>query len=179
MKTLALTALALVLVTAAGCASSTSGKPVANGAATADQKKAMLEQVMSLAGTWESPDEKGEWGTGTVMSVSSGGSAVREVMFPGAPHEMTNVYHMDGGSLIMTHYCAQGNQPRLRCTNAKPGELTFTSDSVTNMASPSEQYMGSMTLVITDKNNFEQRWKTHNATAEHSSELVLKFRRKA
>jgi len=47
-------------------------------------------------------------------------------------HEMTNVYHMDGPTLVMTHYCAAGNQPRLRAASGTSGTIDFKTDSVTN-----------------------------------------------
>jgi len=164
----------------AGCndaSKSSSSAPVA--AATPQQQAMLLDQVKKLAGTWESADEKGNWGPGTMYAVSSGGSTMREVMFPGTPHEMTNIYTMDGASLVMTHYCAMGNQPHLRCTSAKTGELPFTCDGVSNMHSATEQYMGRMTLVIIDNNNIEQRWTTVNAAKGEPADFTIKFRRKA
>ena len=47
--------------------------------------------------------------------VTAAGSAVMEVLFPGTDHEMVTVYHQDGDDLILTHYCAAGNQPRMKC----------------------------------------------------------------
>lgn len=40
---------------------------------------------------------------------------------------MTSVYHLDGADLRMTHYCAAGNQPRLRAEriDAAAGEAEF------------------------------------------------------
>jgi hypothetical protein len=40
----------------------------------------------------------------------------------GKPHSLT-VYHRDGQRLIATHYCPQGNQPRLALG---PGSLRFS-----------------------------------------------------
>lgn len=34
-------------------------------------------------------------------------------------------YHQDAGGLIATHYCAQGNQPRLRLRGTGGGKLVF------------------------------------------------------
>ena len=43
----------------------------------------------------------------------SGGTAVEERIFAGTPKEMITVYHGDGSNrVLMTHYCALGNQPR-------------------------------------------------------------------
>ncbi|MEZ6019293.1 MAG: hypothetical protein R3F17_04090 [Planctomycetota bacterium] len=41
---------------------------------------------------------------------------MREIMFPGQPFEMTNVYRLDGNDLCVTHFCAVGNQPQMRAT---------------------------------------------------------------
>ena len=46
------------------------------------------------------------------------------------PHEMVSVYHLDGDELRMTHYCAAGNQPRLKLDRARsrPDHLIFVFD---------------------------------------------------
>ena len=77
----------------------------------------LLGRVKTLDGEWEMTGPDGEKGY-AVFKTMAAGSAVREIMFPGTAHEMTNVYHMDGPSLIVTHYCAAGNQPRMRATRA-------------------------------------------------------------
>src|SRR2546421_11290186 len=106
-------ALSLVaLIALAGCASTAA--PHAATPATDAQRAALLDRVKQLQGTWEMTDDKGKNQVASVFAVSSNGSVVREIMFPGGPHEMTNVYHMDGPTMVMTHYCAMGNQPRLR-----------------------------------------------------------------
>ena len=46
-------------------------------------------------------------------SVSSGGHSVVEEIFVGKPNEMTSVYYLDMGRLMMDHYCSLGNQPRM------------------------------------------------------------------
>ena len=51
--------------------------------------------------------------------VASGGSVVQETLFPGSPHEMISMYHLAGGQLVMTHYCAMGNQPRMKLDTAR------------------------------------------------------------
>ncbi len=44
-------------------------------------------------------------------------------MYPGMEHEMTNMYTLDGNTLVMTHYCAGGNQPRMRATGVENGRV--------------------------------------------------------
>ena len=50
----------------------------------------------------------------SVFKLTGGGSAVQETIFPGAAHEMVSVYHADGKDVVMTHYCALGNQPKMK-----------------------------------------------------------------
>ena len=123
------------------------------------EQAAALDQIKSLAGTWEKKGEDGKMEVATVFAVSSSGSVVREVMLPGAPHEMTNIYHMDGPTLVMTHYCAMGNQPVLHATSAKKGEIAFQLDHVLNMTSADQPYMGQLTLVIKDKDHLVEHWR--------------------
>jgi hypothetical protein len=69
-----------------------------------------------LANTWLAADEDGE-PTDQVVSIiktSGRGSVVHATLFPGQPQEMDSVYNVDGPHLVMTHYCALGNQPRLK-----------------------------------------------------------------
>ena len=78
----------------------------------------------------EGPD-----GEGIVeFRVSSNGSAVRELMYPGTEHEMTNMYTLEGNTLVMTHYCAGGNQPHMRASKFENGRLAFEPDGVSDLA---------------------------------------------
>ena len=67
--------------------------------------------------------------------LTGAGSALMETQFPGMPHEMVSVYHLDGSELRMTHYYAAGNQPRVKLDRAKstPDELIFVFDGGTNL----------------------------------------------
>jgi hypothetical protein len=60
-----------------------------------------------------------------IYKVTAGGSVVMETLFPGTDHEMISMYHLEKGELIATHYCAMGNQPRMKLSKATPSELTF------------------------------------------------------
>jgi hypothetical protein len=154
-------AVLIVLACAAlgGCAA---GKPSSNAgstvaAASDAQRAALIERVKTLQGIWES-DVGGHKGQ-SVFAVSSAGSAVREIMDQGGPHEMTNMYHMDGPTLVMTHYCAAGNQPRMRArAGGDAGAIRFESDGVSNLLPSHQGYMGSMTLVFINEDTVRQDW---------------------
>src|SRR3954447_19979613 len=75
-----------------------------------------FETMKKLAGTWLAADEDGKPTdqVTSIIRVTAGGSAVHETLFPGQPHEMVSIYTVEGPDLVMTHYCALGNQPRLK-----------------------------------------------------------------
>jgi hypothetical protein len=147
-----------------GCQTGGSGPRIVQ-AATPQQKDATLGKLMALQGTWVLTKSNGQdvapADQGTItFSTSSQGSVVREVMFPGTDHEMTNMYHMDGSDVVVTHYCAMGNQPRMRCTGANGNSLEFKFDSATNVRSRDESCMGELTVRFVDERTIEQVWTT-------------------
>jgi len=95
-----------------------------------------FDRLKSLAGTWEGPagDEKTGPPATVVYRVASGGTVVQETLFPGTPHEMISMYHISDGNLVLTHYCAAGNQPRMSLdAKASSAErLVFAFDGGTN-----------------------------------------------
>ncbi len=132
---------------------------------------AMLAAIGSLAGDWDGLHDGQP--VSTRFEPSSHGTAVRELLFVGTPEEMTNVYHLDGDSLLVTHYCALGNQPRLRARRLEAGRLEFTLDSVTNRASPDAPVMGALVLELVDPDHMVERW---TASGKGTSEPGTEFR---
>lgn len=139
---------------------------------------AALERLKPLAGEWDIIGDDGKRGPGLVISVSSGGSSVREIMFPGSGHEMTNMYHADGDTIVMTHYCAVGNQPRMRAKATSDGPLAFEFDSVTNLKGDEDTYMGTMVLTLVDANTLKQDWNHYTLKAGKAAPTNITFKRK-
>jgi len=72
---------------------------------------------------------------------------------------MVTVYHMDGPDLIATHYCALGNQPRLKYQGGKdPKVLEFKSVSVGNSKSMNDMHMGYAKFTLVDDNHYTAEW---------------------
>lgn len=148
--------------------------PKVQRAASAEEQRVLLDRVKTLEGKWANAEKPGE--VAIVYQVTSAGTAVRETMMPGSPHEMINMYTMDGPDLVMTHYCAQGNQPRMRAEAGAPTEIKFQPDSVTNLTKSDGMYMGKMTLVMPDADHVEQHWtslRNGKPTGEH--DVVFKL----
>ena len=161
-------------------ASSAGGDTAVVGAASDATRAQLIGRVAALEGEWEMKGENDEVST-IVYAVSSGGSAVREIMFPGTGHEMTNMYHMDGDALVMTHYCAGANQPRMRATAADSTAemIAMKFDSVTDLNPAEPYYMGAMTLVFHGPDRIEQRWtsyKTEGGEAGNVSFMLTRVK---
>lgn len=138
------------------------------------QDTSALEPVKQLAGTWEHYDEKGKMIAVSEFRVTSGGNAVREILFPGQPHEMTNMYHMDKGALVMTHYCAGGTQARMKAPGLKDGRIVYAADSVSNLTVPGQSYMGEMTLVLKDQDTVQQEWTSIEGAKRSTKTFTMK-----
>lgn len=145
--------------------------------ATDADRAALIDRVKGLEGTWDVAGPGGMTGEFT-FAVTSNGSVVREVMFPGSDHEMTNMYSMDGPTLVMTHYCAIGNQPRMRAAAASGDRIDLKFDNVTNLQSPTTMYMGHMVLTVTDKDHAQETWTSFVNGKEHETHAEFKLTRK-
>jgi len=84
-------------------------------AADAARSEAAFRSLASLAGNWagDMGDPANPTKATVDYRVTSGGSAVEEVLGRGSKHEMVTMYHLDRGRLLLTHYCAAGNQPTM------------------------------------------------------------------
>jgi hypothetical protein len=145
--------------------------------ATEAQLKELWEPLKALEGEWEVEDEDGKRMLALTVKVTSEGSAILETIFPGTKMEMLNVLTMDGGSVLLTHYCHAGNQPRMRATSGKDGTFEFAPEGCGNLCSKDEGFMGSHTRTIKDADHMDQTWNWHEA-GESKPAVSLKFERK-
>lgn len=123
-----------------------------------------LEVLKSLVGEWRGSVGQRDGAPGRVLfRVTSGGSAVFERQFPDQPHEMTTVYHLDGEDLVLTHYCAAGNQPRMRLDQARstPKELIFEFTGGTNLDPKKDGHVHSGRIRVVEGDRFEAEWYFH------------------
>lgn len=162
-----LIALAAVLL-ASGCAST------ARHGANPDAA-AQFARLKQLDGTWSMPKPEGG-GRGTVRyTVTAGGSAVLEELFPGEPHAMVTLYHLDGPDLVLTHYCSAGNQPRMRALPSEPdGTIPFVFDGGTNIDPDRDGHMHGARVRVDGPNSAQAEWTYYlDGKPNHTAEFVL------
>jgi hypothetical protein len=137
--------------------------PVPTRAAdTAPDGKAAFARLKALVGDW---DVHGDSPTGFPLRIeyrlTGAGSAVTERLFAGTDHEMLTVYYLDGGDLVLTHYCAGANQPHLRLVSGgAEGPLRFDFVSVSNADPAKDSFMHSAVFTTLEKDKVESTWST-------------------
>ena len=120
-----------------------------------------FQMLKSLAGEWTGTVAEPDSGppVTVIYRVTAGGSAVEELLFPGTAHEMVTMYHLDAGQVVLTHYCAMGNQPRMALEpDSTAGKLVFHFVSAGNLASPDAVHMHSGTITFMDPDRIEASW---------------------
>ncbi len=158
---------ALVLF-AAALALSAPPEPVAKPAPAA------FERFKALAGDWVAAEDGEMAKKGDLVahySMTAGGSAVVETVFPGQAHEMVTVYHAEGPDLVLTHYCMEGNQPRMRAKAAQGSRFDFAFDGGTNIDPKRDRHMHSASLALLGADELRSEW---TELAEGKPVLVVK-----
>jgi hypothetical protein len=124
--------------------------------AGADQIKARaaFEKLQALVGDWEGKTEAGR-----VLKVSYRLTANKTVLVEtwtlGPQRESLTLYHMDNESLIATHYCPIGNQPRLQFKEGGNASLfIFEFVSATNLPKPEVAHQHRFEVEFQDANSF-------------------------
>jgi hypothetical protein len=119
-------------------------------------------RLKSLEGEWidTSGSSAGKGKTGAIWRVTSGGSAVIETVFPGTSHEMVSVYTREGDSIVMSHYCAMGNQPRMRAKPDGGDELVFAFDGGGNIDPAKDMHMHEGTVEFGADGSLRSEWQT-------------------
>ncbi len=137
-----------------------------------------LDQLKALAGTWvsEKPGQDGKPMT-TIFKVTSGGTAVEETLFAGSDHEMIDMYTVEDGKVVLTHYCMMDNQPRMQLTSSENGTMKFEFVSGGNMKSRDESHMDSVDLKI-DGDKLTEKW-TNMADGKTTEVVSFAFKKKS
>ena len=77
-----------------------------------------FDQLQTLQGNWSGTDSQGMPVSVTFRETSGGSALMSEIQAHG-PESMISMFHLDNDRLMMTHYCAMGNQPRMVAAAAR------------------------------------------------------------
>lgn len=120
-----------------------------------------LDRFKALTGDWVAAEDGEMFKKGDLVAryaVTAAGSAVVETIAPGTPHEMVTVYHADGPDIVLTHYCIEGNQPRMRAKNPTGSRFDFAFDGGTGIDPKKDRHMNSASLEFVGPNELRSVW---------------------
>jgi len=130
-----------------------------HAAVSAQSAQAAFDRLKTLAGEWEAESASGGKARVTYQ-LSAGGSTVVEKYASERHGEMITMYHLDGDRLLLTHYCAVNNQPRMQASrfDAANGELDFDFLDATNLKSPAAGHMRTAKFRFAGRDQFHSEW---------------------
>lgn len=158
-KTLAWTA---VLALAAGAAR---GETKANPA---------WEKMKTLVGTWEG--REGDQPVSVTYTLVSNGTSLMESMNAQHDMNMITMYSPDGDAIVATHYCAMGNQPRMRAASPDPQRVDFQFVDATNVKGD-EPVMRRLVVTFQDADHFKQAWTERHQSKDETMDFVYTRKR--
>ena len=132
-----------------------------------------FDRLKAMEGEWI--DVTGAFGKkGAVVAtyrVTGAGNTVIESFPVGTPHEMTTVYHRDGTSVVLTHYCSGGTQPRMRARTINANVLEFAYDGGTNIDVAKTSHMHNMRMEFVSGDEIKAEWHNWSNGKEDAAHL--------
>jgi hypothetical protein len=134
------------------------GGPRADGPAAFARLKALAGDFEGHVTTPEGPAARVEF------RLAGNGSALVERLFAGTEHEMVTVYHLSGGDLVLTHYCAMANQPRMKLVaGGGDGDLVFDFTGGDNVDPKATTHMHGGRMSLKGADAYESDWQVMSA----------------
>lgn len=133
---------------------------------------AVFAKLQTLVGEWEGKTEKGR-AIKVSYRLTANNTVLIETWTLGPQRESLTLYHLDNESLIATHYCPVGNQPRLRFKEGgNPSLFIFEFVSATNLAKPETSHQHRFEMELLDANSFA-RSETYLENGKETAERLV------
>jgi hypothetical protein len=128
----------------------------------------------AVIGEWEAVTTRGSVIRVSYRAIAADSALVES--FRAGTRETLTIYHPDGSSLIATHYCAQGNQPRLRLLPASDvTSWQFAFKDATNLPDVSASHLTGIRFQLKDSGHFDKTEVYSNGDKEDVT--IFKFAR--
>lgn len=141
-------------------------------------KPHLIERFKALAGEWSGAGLDGNSMPNATVSytITAGGSAVEELLFAGTSHEMRTLYVRDGDDVVLAHFCASGNHPKMRARAGQNGEVVFDFDGALNFDPAKAAHMHDARFAFNGPDEMTARWQFWDGgkPAEHAANFHLK-----
>lgn len=106
-----------------------------------------FERLKELAGTWEAVDKVTSRKITVRYTVKSGGKLLVEDL-----DGLITTFYRDKDTVLLTHFCVWGNQPRLKLKSVTDGgrRLSFDFLDITNLQSPDAYRTTTLEVIFKD-----------------------------
>ena len=142
----------IALIISAQMASQASAQPDVAAPHTSPEKitaEDAFAQLTRMVGAWR-PADKPESPIRIRFYLTARGTVLVESWEArGQPHSLT-LYHRDGQALLATHYCPQGNQPRLSLAGRDTSGLHFVFRDATDLEPATEKHQHDLWFDLSD-----------------------------
>jgi hypothetical protein len=137
--------------------------------AASDSQKS-FDNLKALAGSWTGKGSEGQPIEVSYRAMSGGSALMSEIH--GQGEDMITMFHTDSGRLLMTHYCAAGNQPRMTGAMSPDGKtFTFNFLDATNLSATQKGHMERLVLTMIDANHHTEDWEFSAKDGQKHHEL--------
>ncbi|MGA8153061.1 MAG: hypothetical protein WB952_19070 [Terriglobales bacterium] len=122
----------------------------------ANDNQTSFEKLKALQGSWAGKSSEGSPVQVSNRLISRGSVLMSEIH---GQEDMISAFYLDGDRLLMTHYCAVGNQPRMIGTISPDGKtITFNFLDATNVLETQPGHMQRLTVTMLDDNHHTEDW---------------------
>jgi len=134
----------------------------------------IFEQMKSWVGTWTREGANNSNFSVEFELTANDTVLIETWLSNGNKHSLT-LYHLNGDHLMATHYCPQGNQPRMHLSkDSTLNELTFSFLDATNLTSPKMSHQHSLGFKVASSAGKLIRKESYlSQSGEEHSELIL------
>ena len=132
--------------------------------AQSDAQKS-FDKLKTLAGSWEGhvttvpphAEIEGKLMQVTLRVTSMGNALMHEMTGPGRPDDPITMLYLDGGRLMLTHYCDAGNRPRMT-GKMSPDSKSVEFDFLDVAGSTQYGHMHHAAFTVVDANHHMEDW---------------------
>jgi len=142
--------------------------------AQSDAQK-VLQRFKTMEGTWTGKGAHGDTAEVGYRVIAGGTSVMADIKM--GDEAMTSLFYVDGGRLLMTHFCPSGNQPRMQAMIGPDGNtVTFDFLDATNLPSLQAGHMHKVVYVFGDGDHYSEdwTWKHEGKDSHFQFEMVRK-----
>jgi len=117
-----------------------------------------LGHFLAMEGDWRIVGGDHAQGASHIYRTIANDTVVVETAFPGEAHEMITVFHLDGPNLVMTHYCAAGNQPYMVAEHPSGDKVHFSFAGASDLNDPKDPHMRDASYHFIDRDRVDSTW---------------------